>query len=92
MSPRRFNTRLGMTLFVVYLVLYLGFVLINAFATQWMEVTTLGGLNLALVYGFGLILAALLLALIYGWFCRTEVEQAEPKEGLAADGATETKP
>lgn len=72
MSPRRFNVRLGMTLFVVYLVLYLGFVLINAFAAEWMEVTTLAGLNLALVYGFGLILAALLLALIYGWFCRPE--------------------
>ena len=81
MSPRRFNVRLGMALFVVYLALYLGFVLINAFAAEWMEVTTLGGLNLALVYGFGLILAALLLALVYGWLCRSE-----PDATTAADG------
>lgn len=91
MSPRRFNIRLGMTLFVIYLALYLGFVLINAFRTEWMEVTTLGGLNLALVYGFGLILAALLLALIYGWFCRPDVDPAKSADASAASRATEPK-
>jgi uncharacterized membrane protein (DUF485 family) len=29
------------------------------------------GLNLAIVYGFGLIIAALVLAAVYGWLCRT---------------------
>lgn len=91
MSPRRFNMRLGMTLFVIYLALYLGFVLINAFATERMEVTTLWGLNLALVYGFGLILAAFLLALIYGWFCRPDVDPTEAAEASQSDSATEAK-
>ncbi|MCG8648849.1 MAG: DUF485 domain-containing protein [Pirellulales bacterium] len=71
-GPRRFNTRLGMILFTVYLALYLGFVLINAFDADLMERVVLSGLNLAVVYGFGLIIAALVLALIYGAMCRDD--------------------
>ncbi|WP_235935209.1 DUF485 domain-containing protein [Candidatus Laterigemmans baculatus] len=73
-SPRRFNSRLGMALFALYLVFYLGFVLVSAFAADWMEATVLGGLNLAIVYGFGLILLAFVLAMIYGWGCRSDEE------------------
>jgi uncharacterized membrane protein (DUF485 family) len=29
------------------------------------------GVNLAIVYGMGLIAAALVLALVYAWLCRT---------------------
>ena len=71
-SQRQFNTRLGLILFVIYLAFYLGFVLINAFAADFMETVVLAGLNLAIVYGFGLIGLALLLALIYGGLCREE--------------------
>jgi uncharacterized membrane protein (DUF485 family) len=72
-SPeRRYNSRLGLTLFAVYLALYLGFVLINAFKADWMDATALAGLNLAIVYGFALIVFALVLSLIYGAMCRTE--------------------
>ncbi len=81
-SPqRRFNARLGMILFVVYLVLYAGFVLINAFNADLMEVTVYSGLNLAIVYGFGLIVAALVLALIYGLACRSD-----PMDDSSSDG------
>jgi uncharacterized membrane protein (DUF485 family) len=64
------NTRQGLVLFFVYLVLYGGFVLINAFAPETMEKTPLAGVNLAILSGFGLILAAFLLAVIYGLLCR----------------------
>ncbi len=80
-SQRRFNTRLGMALFAVYLVLYLGFVLINAFDADLMETIVLSGLNLAIVYGFGLIVAALLLALVYGVLCRNEPSSKSSKGG-----------
>lgn len=69
---RRHNSRLGLALFAVYLVLYAGFVLISAFATDVMDTIVVAGLNLAIVYGFGLIVAALVLALIYGTMCRRE--------------------
>ena len=45
----------GLVLFGVYLAMYVAFVLINAFRPDWMDVTPLGGVNLAIWYGFGLI-------------------------------------
>jgi len=67
-SARR--TRLGLILFTMYLVLYGGFVLLNAFAPQSMESTPALGINLAILYGVTLILAAFGLAMLYGWLCR----------------------
>lgn len=64
------RTRLGLVLFAVYLVLYGGFMLINVFAPQQMETTPLWGVNLAVLYGVVLILAAFGLAMLYGWLCR----------------------
>ncbi len=75
------NTRIGLVLFAVYLALYGGFVLANAFAPQAMEVT-LFGVNLAILYGMGLIVAAFLLALLYAWLCRTP----RPDASLRASG------
>ena len=81
-SPeRKFNTRLGLILFGFYLVLYLGFVLINAYQSQWMETIVLAGLNLAVVYGFALIVIALVLALIFGFACKTEPDDDSASGG-----------
>ena len=66
------NARFGLVLFAVYLLLYGGFVLLNAFDPQAMEATPLAGINLAILYGFGLIAAALVLALLYGWRCTAD--------------------
>jgi len=66
------NTRYGLALFATYLALYGAFVLVNAFAPGVMERMPFGGVNLAILSGFGLIGAAFLLALVYGWLCRGE--------------------
>ena len=63
------NSRNGLLLFAVYVVLYVGFMLLNAFAHERMQQPVLAGVNLAIVYGMGLIVAALLLALVYMWLC-----------------------
>lgn len=68
---RNHNARLGLRLFCVYLLLYAGFVGINAFAADKMEATPIAGLNIAILYGFGLIIGALLLSFVYGMLCRT---------------------
>jgi uncharacterized membrane protein (DUF485 family) len=65
------NSRIGLVLFGIYLVLYGGFVLLNAFSPETMEKTPVAGVNLAILYGFGLIIAALVLALLYGWLCKS---------------------
>lgn len=64
------RARLGLVLFAVYFILYVGFMLLNVFDPSFMEKTPLAGVNLAILYGFGLIGAALLLALVYAWLCR----------------------
>ena len=65
------RSRYGLVLFAIYLALYIGFVGLNAFAPQAMEITPFAGVNLAILYGFGLIVAALVLALVYAWLCRS---------------------
>ncbi len=69
--------KLGLVLFLIYLALYGGFVLLNAFSPKTMEQTPLAGVNLAIWYGFGLIAAALVLALIYGQWGTTGEQDKE---------------
>jgi uncharacterized membrane protein (DUF485 family) len=64
------NARNGLILFVVYLALYGGFMYLSAFEPQVMARAPFGGTNLAILYGIGLILAALFLALIYMILCK----------------------
>jgi uncharacterized membrane protein (DUF485 family) len=64
------NASLGMKLFVLYLVFYGVYVFLAAFAQEKLRAIGLLGLNVAVLYGFGLIIAALLLALVYAWVCR----------------------
>lgn len=73
-AARRWNARLGLNLFLLYLLLYSGFVLISALAPQQMERIVAAGLNLAVVYGFVLIAAAFVMAMIFGIMCRTDSE------------------
>lgn len=67
------NARYGLVLFTAYLLLYAGYMLLNAFRPEVMDIVVYAGVNLATVYGLGLIAAALLLALVYGWLCRAPV-------------------
>lgn len=92
--PSLRNTRYGLVLFAIYVVLYGGFVLLNVFAPSVMEVTpfaitarfgvmdipSLSGINLAVLYGLGLIVAAFVLALFYGWLCRASRSANDEKE------------
>lgn len=64
------NTRMGVLLLVVYVVFYGGFMALSAFRPAAMAATPFGGPNLAVLYGFGLIVLALVLALAYMVVCR----------------------
>ncbi|PKO18102.1 hypothetical protein CVU37_07215 [candidate division BRC1 bacterium HGW-BRC1-1] len=64
-----YKTRLGVWMFLAYSILYVGFVAINLLRPQLMEGTIFAGLNLAVVYGFGLIIVALIQALLYDTMC-----------------------
>lgn len=82
MSPAR-NRFLAILFFTIYTLLYAGFMLINVLAPDWMELTPVAGVNVAIWYGFGLILAAVVLAFLYGSLClssATNVSGQTPAE------------
>jgi len=69
------NSRIGMKLFTIYLLLYGGFVLLNTFSPTTMEATPIKGINVAILYGFALIVVAFVLALLYGLLCTKEGDE-----------------
>jgi uncharacterized membrane protein (DUF485 family) len=75
------NARYGMVLFLIYLEFYSGFVVLNAFFPVQMESTPALGLNLAILYGFALIIAAMVLALLYSWQCRGQLSSNSVRDG-----------
>ncbi len=82
------NARYGLILFALYVALYAGFMVLAVFRTELMGKSVLLGLNLAIAYGFGLIVAALALALIYMALCRPLARTDDaPTNGVAKGGA-----
>ena len=65
------NARLGLALFALYLVAYAGYVAVNAVRPAAMDAVVVAGLNLAVVWGLGLIAGAFALALVYAAFCQS---------------------
>lgn len=63
-----YKAKIGVSMFVVYTLIYFIFVLINVVKPEIMRSQVIG-LNLAVVYGMGLIIFAFLLALVYNHFC-----------------------
>jgi uncharacterized membrane protein (DUF485 family) len=68
------NARIGLQLFFAYLVLYAGFVALNAFFPQKMAAAPFGGVNLAVLYGLLLIVAAFVLAVLYVFLVRRRAD------------------
>ncbi|OGR45447.1 MAG: hypothetical protein A2X28_11095 [Elusimicrobia bacterium GWA2_56_46] len=76
-----YKMRIGVWMFLLYAAVYAVFVAINLLKPLWMERTVCFGLNLAVVYGFGLIAFALFLALIYNHMCGTHEAGSKTAEG-----------
>ena len=73
------KTRLGIWMFISYTIVYGVFVAIGLANYEAMSIIVLGGLNLAVTYGFGLIVLAIIMGLIYNWRC-TKIENQMNKE------------
>jgi uncharacterized membrane protein (DUF485 family) len=71
----RRNARYGLVLFALYCACYAGFVGLNAFAPATMA-RNVAGIHLAVWYGLGLILAAMVLAVIYTILCHGPVKRS----------------
>lgn len=62
--------RMGLILLSVFSAIYFGFIALCAFANTWFSGVLLSGVPATVWYGFGLIILALVIAGIYGRFCR----------------------
>jgi uncharacterized membrane protein (DUF485 family) len=61
----------GLVLFAIYVIFYAGFMAFAAYRPTMMSmITPFGSVNLAIMWGMGLILLALVLAFIYMLICR----------------------
>lgn len=60
----------AMPLFWLYLAFYAGFMILSAFQIELMGQPVFAGLNLAIIYGLGLIGGAVLMALLYALLSR----------------------
>jgi len=76
-----YKSKLGVRMFLVYALIYVGFVAINIISPLSMEKIVFLGLNLAVVYGFGLIIFALVLALIYNYACGAKENELSGESG-----------
>ncbi len=65
-----YKIRLGIRMFIFYSLFYASFVAINLISPLSMATIVFAGLNLATVFGFALIIVALIEALFYDWLCR----------------------
>jgi hypothetical protein len=65
-----YKMRLGVWMFLFYSLFYASFVAVNLLYPSVMGMVVFLGLNLATVYGFSLILVALIEALVYDAMCR----------------------
>jgi hypothetical protein len=75
-----YKMRLGIWMFVFYSLFYASFVAINLLSPLTMAAIVFAGLNLATVYGFALIVVALIEALIYDGMCRKKEAEFAAKE------------
>jgi len=66
----RYNARLGMLFFLIYLAIYASFVLLCTFSLDTMSRPWIGGVNIAIWYGFGLIIGAFVLASAFLVLCK----------------------
>lgn len=63
------KARLGVIMFIIYTLVYAGFVAIGLFAPELMGMEILAEQNIAIIYGFGLIVLAIVMGFIYNYFC-----------------------
>lgn len=80
-NAAQYKTKVGLILFFVYCLIYSGFVCINTLNPSLMGIKVIFGLNLACVYGFGLIVLAIIMGTIYNAMCTKAEDMLNSKKG-----------
>jgi len=77
----KLKSKIGIWMFLGYSIIYTAFIIINVVDPNIMGLG-IGSLNLAIIFGFGLIILALIMALIYNALCGWVEEKALKLERL----------
>lgn len=81
-NAEKVKAKVGLILFGIYSLIYAGFVFINTLSPKTMGVKVVLGLNLAAFYGFGLIILAIIMGILYNFYCtRMENKLNSNEEG-----------
>lgn len=75
------NAKLGIWLCLAYILLYSGFIIVNAFFPEALRGAQPGSINGAIWYGLGLIAAAVLTSFAYGLVANSDEAGDNSKEG-----------
>lgn len=75
-----YKTKFGLYLFLIYVLVYIGFIAINVASPKTMAMTVFAGQNLAVVYGFGLIALAFVMGIIYDHLCSKKEDELNKTE------------
>jgi len=74
------KAKLGIKLFWLYCIIYVGFVALAVFATETLKTPVLRGANLAIIYGLALIVFAIILGMVYNHVCTKKEDEFNGKE------------
>lgn len=66
-APKK--AKLGVIMFFVYTLVYAGFVVIGLTKPEWLGQEVIAEQNIAIIYGFGLIVLAIVMGFIYNYMC-----------------------
>lgn len=75
------KAKLGIKFFFFYLIVYAGFVVIGVLNYELLAIEVVRGINLAVIYGMGLIVLAVLLGVFYNYICNRYEAATNKKEG-----------
>ena len=84
-SAEHRKTNIGVVLTIVYALVYGGFVFLSIFYPSLMSLQTIFGMNLAITYGLGLIVIAIILAMIYNQMVRIPKGGKKPNNKLTSE-------
>ncbi len=77
------KAKLGVWFFLIYSLFYVGFVAIGVLNYELLGQEIIFGLNLAIVYGVGLIIFAVLLGMLYNFLCSRYEDDLNKEEQKA---------
>ncbi len=79
-NASEWKAKLGIKLFWLYCIIYVGFVALAVFFTETLKTPVLQGANLAIIYGMALIVFAIILGLVYNHVCTKKEDELNGKK------------